>query len=122
MLCLHTNREEPVVAGRPSLHLKSSVLHSLNYEGQEELRLYLTITPRARIGYEMIDEMISIKHEWNNCFITINHEILLDLADFALQEQLFSGSYSQAWYNCSYIMVARPIKSMELRYIMIEFL
>ena len=60
---------------------------------------YLTIIPQARVGYEMIDSqrgawrrigynhLISNKHEWNNCFIKNNQELLLDHADFALQEQ-----------------------------------
>ena len=60
----------------------------------------LTIIPRARVGYEMIDSQrgayrrvgynhfISNKHEWNNCFIKNNQEIMLHFADFALQEQL----------------------------------
>ena len=37
--------------------------------------VYLTIISRAGVGYEMI----SNKRKWNNC-------ILLDLADFAVQE------------------------------------
>ena len=61
--------------------------------------VYLTIIPRARVGYEMIDSqrgalrrvgynhLISNKREWNNCFIKNNQEMLLDHADFALQEQ-----------------------------------
>ena len=55
--------------------------------------------PPANVGYEMIDSQrgayrqvgynhcTSNKREWNNCFTKTNHEILLDLADFALQEQ-----------------------------------
>ena len=36
---------------------------------------YLTIIPRARVGYEMIDNhLISNKREWNNCFIKNNQE------------------------------------------------
>ena len=56
--------------------------------------IYLTILPRARIGYEMVDSqrgtqrrdiiIISNKRKWNNCFIKNNQEIFLDLADFAL--------------------------------------
>ena len=38
-----------------------------------------------RVGYH---HFISNKGEWNNCFITNNKEILLDLVDFALKEQL----------------------------------
>ena len=58
----------------------------------------LTIIPRARVGYEMIDsqrgatrlvgynQLISNKRKWNNCFIKNNQQILLDLTDFAVQE------------------------------------
>ena len=58
--------------------------------GLVDSREFLTIIPRARVGYEMIDgynHLISNKREWNTCFIKNNQEILLDLADFALQEQ-----------------------------------
>ena len=44
--------------------------------------------------------LISNKREWNNCFIKNNQEILLDFADFALQEQLEDNlmvSVSRAW-------------------------
>ena len=64
------------------------------------------------IGYEMIDSqrvgynhVISNNHEWNNCFIKNNQEILLDWADFALQEQPEDNlmvAISQARYNGSY--------------------
>ena len=59
----------------------------------------LTIIPRACVGYEVIDSqrgakrrvgynhLISNKREWNNCFIKNNQEMLLDHADFVLQEQ-----------------------------------
>ena len=59
---------------------------------------YLTIIPRARVGYEMIDSqrgaqrrvgynhLISNKREWNNCFIKNRQEMLIVLADFALQD------------------------------------
>ena len=36
------------------------------------------------VGY---NNLISNKREWNNCFIKNNQEMLLDHADFALQEQ-----------------------------------
>ena len=63
--------------------------------------------------------MIAKKHKHNN------QEILLYLADFALQEQTEDNlmvAISQSWYNGSYTMVAKPIKSMELDYTMIQFL
>ena len=98
--------------------------------------VYLTI-PRARVGYEMIDSqlgatrlvgynhLISNKRKWNNCFIKNNQEILLDLTDFAVQEQPENNlmvAISQPWYNGSYTMAAKPIKSLELHYTMIQFL
>ena len=61
--------------------------------------VYLTIIPRARVRYEMIDSQLGAtrlvgylsshinKGEWNYCFIKNNQEILVSLADFALQEQ-----------------------------------
>ena len=58
-------------------------------------------------------------------FIKNNGEILLDLADFALQEQpedYLMVAFSRAWYNGSYTMAAKPIKSLELHCIMIQFL
>ena len=63
--------------------------------------------------------------EWNNRFIKTNEERLLDLADFALQEQPEDNlmvAISRAWYNGSYTMAAKPIKSLEIHYTMIQFL
>ena len=51
--------------------------------------------------------------------------MLLDHADFALQEQAEDNlmvAFSSAWYNGSYTMAAKPIKSLELHYTMIQFL
>ena len=50
---------------------------------------------------------------------------MLDLVDFALQEQSEANlmvAISRAWYNGSYAMAAEPIKSLELHYTMIQFL
>ena len=50
---------------------------------------------------------------------------MLDLADFALQEQPEENLiivFTLAWYNGSYTMAAEPIKSLELHYTMIQFL
>ena len=44
-----------------------------------------------------------------------DHEILLDFADFALQEQQEDNlmvPISRAWYNGSYTMAVKPIKSL----------
>ena len=94
--------------------------------------VYLTIIPRARIGYEMIDKrrvgfnhLISNKDEWNNCFIKNDQEILLHLAVFTLQEQPEDNlvvTISLELYNGSYTMAAKPIQSLELHYTMIQFL
>ena len=84
----------------------------------------LTIIPLARVGYDY-NHLISNKREWNNCFIKNNQEMLLDLADFALQEQAEDNlmvAISRAWYNGSYTVSAKPIKSLELHYTMIQFL
>ena len=80
----------------------------------------------------MIDGYIShftdIQQAWvdrNNRFIKNNPEILLGLANFALQEQPednFMVAISRAWYNGSYTMAAKPIKSLKLHYTMIQFL
>ena len=67
--------------------------------------------------------LIHNKHEWNNCFNKNNKETLLHLADFTLQKQAEDNllvSISEAWYNGSYTMAAKPIKS--LYYKMIQFL
>ena len=76
---------------------------------------YLTIIPRAHVGYEVVDSpqgakrrvgynhLISNKHEWNNCFIKNHQLILLDFADFACLEQPegnLMDAISPVWYNC----------------------
>ena len=51
--------------------------------------------------------------------------MLLDHAGFALQEQAEDNlmvAFSWAWYNGSYTIAAKPIKSLELHYTMIQFL
>ena len=51
--------------------------------------------------------------------------MLIDLADFALQEQAedkLMVAISRPWYNGSYTMAAKPIKTLELHYTMIQFL
>ena len=76
----------------------------------------------CEVGY---NHPISNKHEWNNCFFKTKQEILLDLADFAFQEQPEDNlmvAISWVWYNGSYTMPAKSIKSLELYYTMIQFL
>ena len=74
------------------------------------------------VGY---NHLIFNKREWNNCFIKNNQEVLLDFSDFASQVQVEDDlmvAISRAWYNASYTMASKPIKSLELHYTMIQFL
>ena len=51
--------------------------------------------------------------------------MLLDHADFALQEQAEDNlmvAFSWVWYNGPYTMAAKLIKSLELHYTTIQFL
>jgi len=76
--------------------------------------LYLTIIPRARVGYEVIDSqrgakrrvgynhLKSKKREWNNCFIKNHQHKLLDFADFDWLEQpegSLMDAISRVWYK-----------------------
>ena len=50
---------------------------------------------------------------------------MLYLADFTLQKQpehSLMVAISRAWYNGSYTMATKPIKSLEMHYTMIQFL
>ena len=61
---------------------------------------------KRRVGY---NHLISNKRKWNNCFIKNNQEILLNLTDFAVQEQPADNlmvAISRPWYNCSYTVAA----------------
>ena len=55
----------------------------------------------------------------------LSQELLRDLADFALKNQPEDNlmvTIPRAWYNGSYTMAAKPIKSLELHYTMIQLL
>ena len=99
--------------------------------------VYLTIIPRTRVGYEVIDSqrgakrrvgynhLISNKREWNNCFIKNHQQILLDFANFAWLEQpegSLMDAISRVWYNGSYTIAAKLIKTLKLHYTVIQFL
>ena len=68
--------------------------------------IYLTIIPRGRVGYEMIESqrgaqrrvgynhLICNKREWNNCFIKNAHKISLNLPDQNKPEKTRDFSYS----------------------------
>ena len=77
---------------------------------------------KRRVGY---NHLISNKREWNNCFIKNHQQILLDFADFAWLKQPegnLMDAISRVWYNGSYTIAAKPIKTLELHYTMIQFL
>ena len=51
--------------------------------------------------------------------------MLLDFADFAWLEQLegnLMDAISRVWYYGSYTIAAKPIKTLEFHYTMIQFL
>ena len=48
--------------------------------------------------------------------------MLLDLANFTLQEQPEGNLTVAEWYNGSYAMTVKPIQSLELHYTIIQFL
>ena len=61
----------------------------------------------------------------NNCFIKNHQQILLNFADFAWLEQPEGNlmvAISRVWYNGSSTIAAKPIKTLELYYTMIQFL
>ena len=72
------------------------------------------------------NHLISNKLKWNNSFIKNNQDILLDLIDFALQEQTedyLMVTISWAWFNVSYTcMVTKPVKYLEFHNTRILFL
>ena len=77
---------------------------------------------KRRVGY---NHLISNKREWNNCLIKNHQQVLLDFADFAWLEQPecnLMEAISRVWYNGSYTIAAKPIKTLELHYTMIQFL
>ena len=60
----------------------------------------------------------------NNSFIKNHQQILLDFADFAWLEELEGNlvdAISRVWYG-SYTIAAKPIKTLELQYTMIQLL
>ena len=72
------------------------------------------------------NHLISNKLKWNNSFIKNNQDILLDLIDFALQEQTedyLMVTICWAWFNVSYTcMVAKPVKYLKFHNTRILFL
>ena len=107
-------------------YLYNSYMGVPNPRAGDNNSVYLTIIPRARVEYEMAgyNHLISNKRKWDNCFIKNNQEILLDLADFALREQTedTTVAISCTWYNGSYTITVKPVKTLELRYTMVQFL
>ena len=79
-----------------------------------------------RIGYEMIvgyNHLISNKREWNNnSFNGNDKKILLDLISLCKNNQKTIKWPLFIWHNGSYTMAAKPIKSLELDYTMIQLI
>ena len=78
---------------------------------------------KCQVGY---NHLISNKRKWNNRVIDNHQQILLDLADFGWLEQPegnLMDAISRVWYNGSYTIAAKPIKTLELHYTctMIQF-
>ena len=78
-----------------------------------QLTVYLTIIPRGRVGYEMVNSqrgaqrrvgynyLISNKREWNNCFIKNPHKISLNFVRTNRKRQGTSAIHmSQVYQNC----------------------
>ena len=77
---------------------------------------------KRRVGY---NHLISNKCEWNNCFIKNHQQILLDFANFAWLEQPegnLMDAISRVRHNGSHAITAKPIKTLELHYTMVQFL
>jgi len=58
-------------------------------------------------------------------FIKNYQQILLNFTDFAWLEHAeanLMNAISRVWYNGSYTIAAKPIKTLELHYTMIQFL
>ena len=60
-----------------------------------------------------ITNLISNKREWNNCFIKNAPK---------MQKNQTAYQICRAWYNGSYTMMTKPMKTLELHYTMIQFL
>jgi len=63
----------------------------------------------------MYNHLISNKREWNKCFIKNHQQILLDFADFAWLAQPegnLMDAISRVWYNGSYTIADKPIKTL----------
>ena len=76
---------------------------------------------QCRVGYY---HLVSNKREGNNCSVKNNHENSLNLADsviFSFPPDAYSYHICEAWCNAPYTMGAKPIKTLALRYPMIQF-
>ena len=78
---------------------------------------------KRRVGY---DHLISNKGEWNNCCIKNVPKIIeqteLKKKKNASKNHAYAHHIFRAWYNGSYTMMAKPMKTVELHYPMIQFL
>ena len=74
---------------------------------------------KRRVGY---NHLIFNKREWNNCFIKNHQQILLDFVWLEQPEGNLMDAISRVWYNGSYTIADKPIKTLELHHTMIQFL
>lgn len=70
--------------------------------------------------------LVSNERKWNNYFTTNNNEKsslnLTDLVIFSFTSDAYSYHICRSWCNGSYSMAAKPIKTLELRYPVSQFL
>ena len=84
--------------------------------------MYLTIIPQARVEYDII---ISYQTSASGIIVLLKaiKKSLLDLPNFALQEQTEENLMIAIFSRMAHIPLgAKPIKSLELRYTMVQFL
>ena len=82
--------------------------------------IYLTIIPLARVGYD------SYPTSTNGIIVLLktpqNIEKSTKLRKESAKNHAFAYHTCRVWYNGSYIMMAKPMKTLQLHYPMIQFL
>ena len=99
-MCVNTNaisKKPPLLIAQDTNNAQSTQ-HKLGVTFSY-LERCLTIIPRGRVGYEMVNSqrgayrrvgynhLISNKREWNSCFTKSAHKISLNLPDLILLQQ-----------------------------------
>ena len=97
----------------------SNLYHSMH---SFKIGEYLTIFPGARVGY---NHLTSNKCEWNNCFIK-NAGPKYRKLDYNKNKRAKKITHTlticRSWYNGSYTMMAKLMKTLKLYYPIIQFL